>query len=228
MLFVLLARLLMLTGQAALGADNALTDQEQKEGWVLLFDGRSTKGWMSIKQEALSDHHVQDGSLNPHPCNYMLVYDKDLENFKLSMDFKISRNCNSGIFLRTYPLTPRPGKDVGFNGIEIAIDDTMTNGFHDTGAIYDLIAPSKNAMKPIGQWNHIVITSNKNELNVELNSEVVAHMNMDQWPEPNKRPDGSTHKFDVAYKNHPRHGYIGLQDHGSDCWYKNIKLLPLK
>jgi hypothetical protein len=45
-----------------------------------------------------------------------------------------------------------------------------------------------------------------------------------QWKEPNKRSDGSAHKFDVANKDHPRTGYIGLQDHGSDCWYKNIKL----
>ena len=37
----------------------------------------------------------------------------------------------------------------------------------------------------------------------------------------------TAHKFDVAYKAHPRFGYIGLQDHGSACWYKNIKLKPL-
>mgnify|MGYP000084129942 CR=1 FL=1 len=39
-----------------------------------------------------------------------------------------------------------------------------------------------------------------------------------------QRPDGSAHKFDIAYKDHPRKGYIGLQDHGQNCWYKNIKL----
>ena len=53
-------------------------------------------------------------------------------------------------------------------------------------------------------------------------------LNLDEWTEPNKRPDGSPHKFDVAYKNHPREGYIGLQDHGSNCWYRNIKLRVLK
>ena len=53
-------------------------------------------------------------------------------------------------------------------------------------------------------------------------------MDLDEWTEKNKRPDGSAHKFDIAYKSHPREGYIGLQDHGQDCWYKNIKIQPLK
>ena len=209
-------------------ADNSLTDHERSDGWLLLFDGQSTKGWMSPKEKPLADKHVQDGSLNPHPCDYMLTSEKAWENYKLTLDFKISPKCNSGIFVRTFPLTPRPGKDVGFNGIEIAIDDTNAVGFHDTGAIYDLVKPTKNTMKPVGEWNHIVVTSDRNLLSVEVNGEMVSRMNFDEWPEPNKRSDGSAHKFDVAYKTHPRKGHIGLQDHGSDCWFKNIKLLPLK
>jgi len=220
--------LLLLNAATGLAADNVLTDKEKQEGWILLFDGQTTKGWMSPKEKPLDNKHVQEGSLNPHPCDYMLVYDKPLENYKLSLDFKISPKCNSGIFVRTFPLMPRPGKDVGFNGIEIAIDDTSTAGFHDTGAIYDLVKPTKNAMKPVGEWNHIVVTSDKNILSLELNGEPVNRIDFDQWPDQNKRPDGSMHKFDVAYKQHPRKGYVGLQDHGSDCWYKNIKLLLLK
>ena len=225
-LMILIALLIATASTSA--ADNTLTDQEKKDGWLLLFDGQSTKGWMSIKEEPLPGRHVQDGSLNPHPCNYMLIHEKAWENYKLSLDFKISPKCNSGIFVRTFPLMPRPGKDVGFNGIEIAIDDTKTAEFHDTGAIYDLVKPTKNTMKPVGEWNHIVITSDRNVLAVELNGETVSRMNLDEWPEPNKRADGTTHKFDVAYKDHPRKGYVGMQDHGSECWYKNIKLLPLK
>jgi hypothetical protein len=209
-------------------ADNELTDQEKQVGWLLLFDGQTTKGWMTPKGKPLPCTHVQDGSLNPHPCDYMLTHEKLWENYTLSLDFKISPKCNSGIFIRTFPLTPRPGKDVGFNGIEIAIDDTPTAGFHDTGAIYDLVPPTRNAMRPAGQWNHIVITSDRNRIEVELNGETVTRMNLDEWPRPNTRPDGTPHKFDVAYQGHPRQGYLGLQDHGSDCWYKNIKLLPLK
>ncbi len=212
----------------AWSADNTLTDAERTEGWVLLFDGQSTNGWMSPKEKPLPTSHVQNSSLNPHPCDYMLIHEKTWENFRLALDFKISPKCNSGIFIHTFPLTPRPGKDIGFNGIEIAIDDTTTAGFHDTGAIYDLVKPAKNAMKPAGAWNHAVITSHQGRITVEINGETVSTMNLDEWPESNRRPDGSAHKFDVAYKTHPRKGYIGLQDHGRDCWYKNIKLLSLK
>ena len=226
--FVPVLILLLTGGTAAIAADNVLTEKEKQDGWLLLFDGQTTKGWMSPKEKPLADSHVHEGSLNPHPCDYMLVYDKPLENYKLSIDFKLSKKCNSGVFVRTFPLTPRPGKDVGFNGIEIAIDDTTTAGFHDTGAIYDLVKPTKNAMKPVGEWNQILITSDRNRLEIELNGEKVNRIDFDEWPEANKRPDGTTHKFDVAYKTHPRRGYFGLQDHGSDCWYKNIKLLPLK
>jgi alpha-3'-ketoglucosidase len=212
----------------AAAAENTLTDREIKDGWQLIFDGQSTKGWMSPKKQPLADKHVQDGALNPHPCDYMLVYEKPLRNFTLAVDFKISAKCNSGIFVRTAPLTPRPGKDVGFNGLEIAIDDTQMADVHDTGAIYDLVKPQTNAMKQVGQWNHIEITCDEALIQVVLNGQKVTSMNLDEWTEPNKRPDGSPHKFDVAYKNHPREGYIGLQDHGSDCWYRNIKLLILK
>lgn len=219
--------LLLLVGSAAQAADNTLTDQEKKEGWQLLFDGKSTKGWMTPKEKPLPASHVQDGALNPHPCDYMLVYEKPLENYVLALDFKLTPKCNSGIFIRTSPLKPRPGFDVGFNGMEVAIQESETAGFHDTGAIYDLVKPQKNALKPVGEWNHIQITSDRNILAVELNGEPITRMDLDQWTEKNKRPDGSDHKFDVVYKDHPRKGYIGLQDHGSDCWYRNIKLKVL-
>lgn len=218
---------LLFANPVAMAEENTLTEKEKQEGWRLLFDGRTTQGWMSTQQAPLSPKHVQDGSLNPLPCNYMLVHETPWDNFELALDFKISPKCNSGVFIRTWPLTPRPGKDVGFNGIEIAIDDTTSAEFHDTGAIYDLVKPTANAMKPVGAWNQMRITCDRNRIVVEINGQVVTRMNLDEWTEINKRPDGSAHKFDVAYKNHPRRGYIGLQDHGSDCWYRNIKLRTL-
>ena len=83
-------------------------------------------------------------------------------------------------------------------------------------------------MKPVGEWNLMIISVNKSVIDVELNGEKVNHVDLAHFTEPNKRPDGSPHKFDIAYKDHPQTGYIGLQDHGSPCWFKNIKLKPLK
>ena len=207
--------------------ESALTAEESREGWQLLFDGRTTRGWTTIKRQPLPAIHVQEGSLNPHPCDYMLLYEEPLEDFVLKLDFRLSPGCNSGVFVRTWPLTPRPGKDIGFNGVEIAIDDTKGAGFHDTGAIYDLVQPSENASKPAGEWNHLEVTCDDERIEVKVNGKSVSRMNLDEWTQPNRRPDGTPHKFDVAYRDHPRKGYIGLQDHGSDCWYRNIKLKRL-
>jgi hypothetical protein len=222
-----LALLLLLIVSPLRAADNTLTDQEKRDGWLLLFDGNSLDGWMTSSQKP-SLRPVEDHAINPHKCGgYMLMPNKPWGDFILALDFKISQQCNSGVFIRTFPLTPRPDKDVGYNGLEVAIDDTTTADFHDTGAIYDLVKPLKNAMKPVGEWNHMVIVCDKNLISIELNGVAVTKMDLDQWTAKNKRPDGTDHKFDVVYKDHPRQGYIGLQDHGGNCWYKNIKLKPL-
>ena len=149
---------LLLGCWSAFGADNALTPEEKAAGWRLLFDGKTTAGWMTSDQKPPRTT-VEEGSLNPHKSgHYMLVHTQQWSDFVLSLDFKISRGCNSGVFVRTSSLTPRPGKDVGYNGIEIAIDDTTGAGYHDAGAIYDLVKPRKNAMRPAGEWNRMVIT----------------------------------------------------------------------
>ncbi|HEY2154601.1 MAG TPA: family 16 glycoside hydrolase, partial [Isosphaeraceae bacterium] len=208
--------------------DNTLTDLEAKLGWRLLFDGKSTSGWTTDRRQP-SRTPVSNGALDPHGAGgYMLVHEQPVGDFVLALDFQITPGCNSGVFVRTEPLEPRPGKDVGYNGIEIAIDDTNTADYHDTGAIYDLVKPSRNAMKPVGQWNHLVVVADGPRLLVELNGRLVSRMDLDEWTAPNKRPDGSAHKFDVAYRDHPRRGYLGLQDHGSSCRFKNIKLLPIR
>jgi len=224
---MIFAALFLFVTTHAVAADNALTDAERKDGWQLLFDGNSLAGWTTSSQTP-SQRPVEEHAINPHKCGgYMMIHEKPWGDFVLALDFKISKGCNSGVFIRTFPLTPRPGKDVGYNGLEVAIDDTTTAAMHDTGAIYDLVQPRTNAMKPVGEWNHLLITCDKSLISVEVNGTLVTQMDLDQWTTKNKRPDGSEHKFDVVYKDHPRSGYIGLQDHGGECWYKNIKLKPL-
>jgi len=207
--------------------DNKLTAEEKADAWMLLFDGKTLEGWKTSDLKP-SRKPVENGCLNPYNCGgYMLVHEEQWKDFVLKFDFIVSKGCNSGVFVRTYPLTPKPGLDVGFNGIEMQIMDSPAADYHSGGAIYDLVKPAKNAMKPAGEWNRAEITCYDNEIKVVLNGETVAEMDLDEWTEPYKRPDGTKHKFPTAYKDHPRRGYIGLQDHGSPCWFKNVKLLPL-
>ncbi|HVE42853.1 MAG TPA: DUF1080 domain-containing protein [Planctomycetota bacterium] len=212
---ILMALLVLAAG------DNELSEQEKKDGWTLLFDGKSPEGWVNLKSA-----NVEDGCINPFKSgNYVTFAKERYGNFVLACDFKISKGCNSGIFIRT----DNP-KDPVQTGIEIQVYDTAGKekpGRNDGGAIYDLVAPSKNAMKPAGEWNHIEITCDKNKIKVALNGESIADMDLDQWTEAGKNPDGSKNKFTKALKDFAREGLLGFQDHGQPCWYKNIKLKKL-
>ncbi len=133
------------------------------------------------------------------------------------------KGCNSGVFIRVGNL-----KDPVITGLEVAIDDTTGHGMHDSGAFYDLVPPCENAQKPPGEWNHMTITAKGPHIEVKLNGQTVSKIDLNRWTEPGKRPDGSKHKFgNVTIKDLPRSGYLGFQDHGQDCWYKNVRIKDL-
>lgn len=210
-------------------ADNTLTPQEKRDGWKLLFDGRDPGNWVTISGSPIGPA-VEDGTLNPGACEtYILATKKKYENFILKLDVKLSENCNSGIFFRLFSLQPLlPERtDVGWNGLEVALQQSETAGYHDTGAIYDLVQPTHNNLRPLGEWNHVELTCDRNMIMVVLNGSLVAWMDTDRWTVPYKRPDGSETKFDWVYRDFPRSGHIGLQNHGHQVWYKNIKVKEL-
>jgi hypothetical protein len=201
--------------------DNELTEQEKKDGWVLLFDGKTSEGWTNLKSA-----NIEDGCINPFKSGNYVTYAKEkYGNFVLACDFKVSKGCNSGIFIRT-----GEAKDPVQTGIEIQVMDSAGKekmSKHDCGAIYDLVAPTKNPMKPAGEWNHIEITCDKSKIKVVLNGEAIAEADLDQWTEAGKSPDGTKNKFTKALKDFPREGLLGFQDHGQPCWFKNIKVKKL-
>lgn len=213
-MMTILALVLMAAG------DNELSEQEKKDGWVLLFDGKTTEGWPALKPA-----NIEDGCINPFKSGNYVTYAKEkYADFVLACDFKLTKGCNSGIFIRT-----GEAKDPVQTGIEIQVYDSKSDKLskHDVGAIYDLVPPSKNALKPLGEWNHIEITCDKNKVSVVLNGEAVSSMDLDKWTEAGKNPDGSANKFKKALKDFSREGLLGFQDHDHPCWYKNIKLKKL-
>jgi hypothetical protein len=189
----------------------------------MIFDGRSNKGWMLCNQKPLPPRSVQPDGLNPHGTgSYLVVYEQKLGDFVLDFDYKLSKGCNSGVFLRVGNLD-----DPVHTGIEVALDDTIGigNSYGDSGAFYSLVAPAMNAQKPAGEWNHMTITAAGADLSVSLNGSEVSRINLDEWSVPGKRPDGADHIFKgIAVANLPRSGYLGFQDLRGDCWFKNIVL----
>jgi len=169
-------------------------------------------------------HVLDDGVLECLPrAGYIWTKEK-FDDFVMDFEFKVSPKCNSGLFFRTNPRNAVQG------GMEIQILDSHGKkkaGKHDLGALYDCQAPSKNMAKPPGQWQHMVLTANDNIIMVVLNGATIIDLDLNHWSEPRKNPDGSKSKFRTAYKDMPRTGHIGFQDHGHKVWFRNIKIKRL-
>jgi hypothetical protein len=204
-------------------ADNELTSKEKMGGWQLLFNGKNTKGWRNnIKKPVKAK--VEDGALNPHGSGgYVLVYDKPFGDFVIKCDVKMDQpSCNSGIFVRIGEL-----KDPVQSGLEVQINTATKPDLHSFGAIYDLVPPSKDATHGRDKWDTVEVRCEGPKISVTVNGEKVTSIDCDKWTKPGKRLDGTSTKFKKAIKDFARKGYLGLQDHGNNVWYKNIKLREL-
>lgn len=194
---------------------NALSADEQRDGWVLLFDGKDLSGWEAEgKKEAFSVD--SEGNLACAGAGGWIHTVKEYRDFRLTLEYKVSAGGNSGVFLRAL----KDG-DPAFTGMEVQILDDAGKkpDTHSTGALYDEVTPGKNKSKPAGEWNAYDITCLGNELRVSLNGEQLYAINLDTTPD--------THNKRARLSMRAATGFIGVQDHGSPVWFRNIKLLPL-
>lgn len=208
---------------------NTLTPEEKEAGWTLLFNGTDLTGWKCSNGRPVQSR-IEDGALVPHRSGgYLIIHEKTFGDFILKCDVRWEDpRCNSGIFFRVED----PANPV-HTGFEIQVMSGKGHGRHDFGAIYDLAAPSKNAARPTGEWNEVMIHCAGPEIRVTVNGELVTSMNCDDFHQPGFCPDGSRHKFKLngkprAVKDFARSGFLGFQDHGHKVWYRNVKLLELK
>ncbi len=146
-------------------------------------------------------------------------------NFILTLEFKCVENTNSGVFIRCGDLD-----DWMHTCIEVQIlqnNEDYENPKWHCGAIFDCLEPFEQLVGPPGEWNKYLIIAKDNLLWVFLNNELVNYMDLDLWTEPGKNPDGTENKFRDAYKDMPREGHIGLQYHGQDIWFRNLRIESL-
>ena len=147
-------------------------------------------------------------------------------NFVLDLEFKVSKGANSGVFLRAGDI-----KDV-LSAFEIQIhENTDGTKYGMVGALYDAKPPGKNMAKPVGEWNRYTITFQDSRLSLVFNGEQVMNIDLNDWSEAHKNPDGTQNKFAIPLKDFARAGPVGLQGlHGRErapVWFRNMKIKVL-
>lgn len=216
----------------AVWAQNQLTPKEQKQGWHLLFDGKSTAGWHTyLKQEAGAAWKVTDGALEldpKAPDQGDLVTNEEYENFELSLEWKISPEGNSGIIFDVHEApefhaTYETGIEMQVLDDEKAEDNKKAN--HLAGSLYDMLAPAVKSVKPAGEWNRATLSKKNGHLMFTLNGKETVNVQMGS-PEWKKLIEDSKFKTWKAFAQYPK-GKIALQDHGHVVAFRDIKIRQL-
>ncbi len=220
---------------------NTLTQAEIDEGWVLMFDGETTDGWRSYDGEAFPGigwiiedtalHVIGSGKGEAGGGGGDIIYDKMFKNFELELEWKVSEGGNSGIF---YLAKEIPGTPIWKSAPEMQILDNAKHpdarlgkdGNRQAGALYDLIPAVPQNAKPAGEWNKVGILVYNGTVVHFMNGEKVLeyHLWTDDW---NNMVANSKFKDWEEFVNTAEEGYIGLQDHGDDVWFRNIKIKEL-
>lgn len=219
--------------------DNQLSSAEKKDGWNLLFDGKTTKGWHRYGGGAIeSAWKVKDDALCLDPAfkkanhatgDWDIVTEDEFENFEFQTEWMVSKNANSGIIF----LVHEDKKKYNWpweTGPEMQVLDNDGHPDakihkHRAGDLYDLIACSTETVKPYGEWNTAGIKLLNGKLDLYLNGvNVVSTMLWDEnWK---KMVANSKWKGYPSFTSY-RKGHIGLQDHGDEVRYRNIKIRRL-
>jgi len=207
--------------------NNTLTTQEKYKGWELLFDGKTFKGWRNYRAKGVRDGwKVLDGTMHHTKKGGDLITNKMYGDFVLKLDWKISKGGNSGIFLGVRE-SKRP---IYHTGIEMQIIDNAAHpdaqhAKHVAGACYGLYKPPVGASKNAGEWNQVKIVKQGDHYQFFLNEVKTADFRTGSEAFK-KRVAASKFK---QWKNFAKHqvGHIGLQDHGDEVSFKNIKILEL-
>ncbi|WP_242082625.1 3-keto-disaccharide hydrolase [Aestuariivivens sediminis] len=227
------------------------------EEWISLFDGTSTEGWRAYNGDTLPPGWViEDGVLTfntelgleqDYTGGIDIIYAaEEFDNFELYLEWKLPAGGNSGIFYhvkegyqKIYDVAPEYAliDDLGYSKIHDLTDYNLSLGYTEnlnelkplyrTGSDYAMHAadPSQKVLHPIGEWNSSKIVFTPQKVEHWLNGKKLLSFVPwdDAWYEK---------KNSDKWKNSPDYGiyktgYIGLQDHSSPIWFRNIKIKKL-
>lgn len=228
-----------------------------KDGYIVLFDGKEMKGWRgygkdyipgkwtvdngAIKFNGSGGGEAQDGDGGD------LIFARKFKNFELELEWKVSKGGNSGIFYLAQEVeTPDPNtgkmrmEPIYISAPEAQVLDNDNHPDAKLGkdnnrqsmSLYDMIAAKPQNAKPFGEWNKAKIMVYKGTVVHGQNGENVLeyHLWTPQWTDMLQASKFSREKWPLAFEllnnvgGPDREGYIGLQDHGDDVWFRNIRI----
>jgi hypothetical protein len=214
---------------------------------VVLFDGATFNGWRAYNGTDIPGAWtIEDGAIKINGSGRGeagaenggdIIFDRKFSNFELTFEWKVAQGSNSGVF---YLAQEVPDEPIYISAPEYQVLDNANHpdamlgvdGNRQSASLYDMIPAKPQNAKPFGEWNTAKILVYKgtvahfqNEVNV-----LEYHLWTPQWKEMLDKSKFSQDKWPVAYDlllncgGEEKAGYIGLQDHGDDVWFRNIKV----
>lgn len=219
--------------------DNTLSQKELKDGWQLLFDGKTSLGWINAKSKSFpaSGWDIKDGTMiiNPETKGENgggdILTTGKFKDFEFLVDFNYTPGSNSGI--KYFVDIERDSGIYRSIGCEYQIlDDNLNpdaragmNGNHTLACLYDILPPANKKDNGPGSWNTARIVVRGNQVQHWLNGQMTVEY---QRGTPEWKELVSKSKFrDISGFGETVEGRILLQEHGGVVAFKNIKIREL-
>lgn len=207
-------------------------DADDDSGWEYLFDGKTADAWRGFQQDSLPKNWIiKDGNLvglgYGGDLGGDIITKKQFEDFELYVEWAISEGGNSGIFFHVleegYPTTYSTGPeyqlidDIGF--------PEKLEEWQKTGANYAMHNAHAKFLKPVGEFNSSKIRVKDGKVEHWLNETKIIEYEL--WTDAWKSLVQNSKWKDYPFYGLARKGHIGLQDHGSEVRFREIKLKDL-
>lgn len=191
-----------------------------------------TSGWQPLLAADLADANLKPGSwvwdqgMLVARTHDTLWTKRPYGDFVLDLEFKVAAESNSGVFLRSGDTSKV------LAALEIQVHESADSALYgEVGSIYNAKAPARRMARPTGEWNRFTITCRGSQVSLIFNGEEVYAVDLEDWKEARRNPDGTANKFPVALREFSRRGPIGLQGlHGkaqAPVWYRNLRIREL-
>jgi hypothetical protein len=209
-------RLLSVAVSMILASAVAAGDQPE---FVPLFNGKNLDGWKDrqVRSGQEGRWSIEDGILKAKPGSGWLGTERQFADFILRVEWKISENGNSGVFIRVPDTDFKSSPSEA--GFEIQILDDNGSQYKGklkpyqySGGLYHFQGISKPVFKGAGEWNSYELTVRGNRIHLNYNGEDVLDVDVSQNADMMKRP---------------KKGFIGLQNHNSEVEFRKVEIKEL-